>query len=132
MLSFTKREMETRVALTRSAVAISAEVLALIWSLEAIAEPIPRDLQGHWCAMRGVHLTVTATAATFGGYKPAEAGWIPKDGLNGRSEIRWRGEGIVSNLEYSDADETLQFSELGWGMGQPQVIYRRCAAPIAR
>ena len=132
MLSFTKPEMGTRVTLTRSAVAILGEVLALILSLEAIAEPIPRNLQGQWCATRGVYLTVAATTAKFDSYKPTEADWNPKNGLNGFGAIHWRGEGITSNLEYNDADDTLRIDELGWDIGRSQVIYRRCAAPIAQ
>ena len=118
-------------ALTRSAIA--AEVLALtltlVWSLEAIAEPIPRDLQGQWCAIRAIHLTLTATAATFGNNKPAEAVWVRKDGSHGRIALHWTGEGIVSGLEYNEAAESLRLDDLGWNMGEPRVIYRRCEHP---
>ena len=45
------------------------------------------------------------------------------------SARRFRDEGIVSGLEYNGAPDSLRLDDLGWNMGEPRVIYRRCERP---
>ena len=104
---------------------------ACSWPVAVHANPVPQAMQGKWavdghCTIPSERLVLTATTATFGNEKPAEVEWVLNDGPRGMAALHWVKVGVVSNMEYVAEMDLIRFNRLGWGMGEPVIVYRRC------
>jgi hypothetical protein len=102
------------------------------WPVAVHANAVPQSMQGNWavdgkCTILSKRLVLTATTATFGNEKPAEVEWRLDDGPGGEGALHWVKVGVVSNMEYVAEMDLIRFNRLGWGMGEPVIVYRRCA-----
>jgi|GEM_PF-906253 len=114
----------------RRAVAI-AMAAALAWPLHAVADPAPEAMLGTWakdekCSVPSERLVVTPTTVAMGEGRPAEITFYTHE-ASGRQTLRWKAQGEVAHIQYIEPpQDTLAFYGLGWGMGGPTAIYRRC------
>lgn len=110
-------------------------VLALVasatWCLQASAEPAVQEMMGTWakdgkCSVPSQRLVVTPITVTMGEGRPAEIAFYTHE-VSGRQTLRSKAQGEVAHIQYIEPpQDTLAFYGLGWGMGGPTAIYRRC------
>ncbi len=102
------------------------------WSSSVAAEPLPEQLLGAWakngrCSTASERLVITPTTIAFGDNTPEEAQYSANDRGPGQGVLRWaRPEGDASGFQYFAASDALAFYGMGWGMGGPTAVYRRC------
>jgi hypothetical protein len=52
--------------------------------------------------------------------------FYPEDSPSGNGAIHWDDEGSVDNFEYVPDKDELIYNSMGYGMGEPGVLYKRC------
>jgi hypothetical protein len=110
---------------------VLAVAATFAWSSHAMADPAPREMMGTWakdgkCSVPSERLVVTPTTVTMGEGRPAEIAFYTHE-VSGRQTLRWKAQGEVAHIQYFEPPhDTLAFYGLGWGMGGPTAIYRRC------
>lgn len=108
-----------------------ALVASVTWCSQVAAEPAAQEMMGTWakggkCSVPSERLVVTATTVTMGEGRPAEIAFYTHE-VSGRQTLRWKAQGEVAHIQYIEPpQDTLAFYGLGWGMGGPTAIYRRC------
>ncbi|KAF0105659.1 MAG: hypothetical protein FD144_297 [Rhodospirillaceae bacterium] len=112
----------------RRAIALVASVT---WCSQAAAEPAAQEMMGTWAkdgksSFPSERLVVTPTTVRMGEGRPAEIAFYTHE-VSGRQSLRWKAQGEAAHLQYIEPpQDTLAFYGLGWGMGGPTAIYRRC------
>ena len=110
---------------------VLALVASVSWCAEAAAEPAAQEMMGTWakdgkCSFRSERLVVTPTRVTMGEGRPAEIAFYTHE-VSGWQTLRWKARGEVAHFQYIEPpQDILAFYGLGWGMGGPTAIYRRC------
>lgn len=98
---------------------------------QAAAQPADQEMMGTWakdgkCSFPSERLVVTPTTVTMGEGRPAEIAFYTHE-VSGRQTLRWKAQGEVAHIQYIEPPhDTLAFYGMGWGMGGPTAIYRRC------
>jgi hypothetical protein len=111
---------------------VSVIAAATCWSFAAAAEPVPQEMLGAWakdgrCSLVSERLAITPATVTFGDNTPGEAQYSANDRGPGQGVLRWkRAEGDGSGFQYVASSDVLAFYGMGWGMGGPTAVYRRC------
>lgn len=106
-------------------------IFAALSIAPVLADEVPANLHGHWaidgaCEKPDDSVHIEGQMLGLGTGKPLAVVFYPDDSPSGNGAIHWDDEGSVDNFEYVPDSDELIYNGMGYGMGKPGPVYKRC------